>query len=329
MSAQPSLPCVAIGSLGGTVSMQATAPGQGVTPQLDCQALLAALPQLEGLARFTTASLCLLPSPSLSFCSLLQILAWAQQQVEAGAHAVVLTQGTDTLEETGYFLDLLWPFDAPLVLTGAMRPASHPGADGPANLLAAVQVALADTSRGRGVLVVIHEQIHRAAEVRKCASLALAAFDSPGVGPAGEVVEGLPVYRHAPTRRHTLPVPARTTHRVALLEACLDADTALLQAVADQGYDGLVVAGFGAGHVSAQWADCMAVIARQLPVIVATRTGSGATARATYGFAGSEIDLQAKGMQMAGALCPRKCRILLWLLLGMADTPQLSEWLAR
>lgn len=329
MNTQSTLPRVAIGSLGGTVSMQAAAPGQGVTPQLDCQALLSALPQLGGLARFTSASLCLLPSPSLSFCSLLEVLAWAQRQVEEGAQAVVLTQGTDTLEESAYFLDLLWPFDAPLVLTGAMRPASHPGADGPANLLAAVQVALADTSRGRGALVVMHEQIHRAAEVRKCASLALAAFDSPGAGPTGQLVEGLPIYRHGPLRRRTLPVPARTSQRVALLEACLDADTTLLQAVADQGYDGLVVAGFGAGHVSAQWAECMAVIARQLPVIVATRTGNGATARATYGFVGSEIDLQTRGMQMAGALCPRKCRILLWLLLGMPDTTPLSEWLAR
>jgi L-asparaginase len=329
MSPRSTLPRIAIGSLGGTLSMQAGVPGQGITPTLDCAALLAGLPQLATLARIDSATLCLMPSPSLGFQALLEALAWAKAQVEQGARAVVLTQGTDTLEEAAYFLDLLWPCEAPLVLTGAMRAASHPGADGPANLLAAVQAALADSSRGRGVLVVINEQIHLARQVRKTASLAMAAFESPGTGPEGEMVEGSARYQHAPSPRQVLPVPATMARRVALLEACLDADTALLQALPGLGYDGLVVAGFGAGHVSAAWAEALTVLAAQMPVIVATRTGSGSTARATYGFVGGEIDLQAKGMHMAGTLCPRKCRLLLWLLLSNAALPQLDDWLAR
>ncbi|WP_369990134.1 asparaginase [Pseudomonas xanthosomatis] len=327
MIPQTTPPRIAIASLGGTVSMQAGGPGQGVTPKLGSDALLATLPQLAALAQVDTATLCLLPSPSLGFQALLDALAWATRQVQQGAQGVVLTQGTDTLEEAAYFLDLLWPHDAPLVLTGAMRAASHPGADGPANLLAAVQVALASSSRRRGVLVVINDQVHHARQVRKTASLAMGAFESPGSGPAAEVVEGQARYHHAPAPRRVLPVPPHRAHRVALLEACLDADTALLQALPGLGYSALVVAGFGAGHVSATWAEAMAAVAEHMPVIVASRTGSGATARATYGFAGGEIDLQTKGMHMAGPLCPRKCRILLWLLLGNSALPQLDDWL--
>lgn len=323
------LPRLSIGSLGGTVSMQAAAPGHAVRPTLGCDEQLAKVPQLRHMADVEVATLGLLPSASLGFAALLDVLAWARSEVERGVQGVILTQGTDTLEETAYFLDLLWPFDVPLVMTGAMRAASQPGNDGPANLLSAAQVALAQGSRGRGVLVVMNDQVHCAAKVRKTASLALAAFESPGCGRVGDVVEGAVVYRQPPGLRNVLPLPHRIEHRVALLEVCLDADTALLQAVAPLGYEGLVIAAFGAGHVSGSWAALLDQLASALPVIVATRTGSGSTARATYEFAGAEIDLQRKGVHMAGQLCPRKCRILLWLLLGTGEQPALQSWLSQ
>lgn len=238
MSEHSSLPRLSIATLGGTVSMRLGTVGDGVTPSLDCERQLLQVPQLREMAQLNVASLCLLPSASLGFATLLEVLAWARGEVERGAQALVLSQGTDSLEETAYFLDLLWPFDAPLVMTGAMRSASQPGNDGPANLLAAAQVALAQDSRGRGVLVVMNDQVHCAARVRKTASLAMAAFESPGCGPLGDVVEGVVLYRHPPGRREVLPLPYRTDQRVALLEACLDADTALLQAVAALGYEG-------------------------------------------------------------------------------------------
>lgn len=329
MNAKSCLPRLSLGCLGGTVSMRSELPGKGVTPQLGGDELLAGVPQLGVLAEISTVTLCLLPSASLSFRIMLDVLAWARGEVERGAQAVVLTQGTDTIEESAYFLDLLWPFDIPLVMTGAMRSASHPGNDGPANLLAAVQVALAVKSQGRGVLVVLNDQIHLAARVRKTASLALAAFESPGWGPDGILVEGQVIYRSPPVPRKVMPLPQHHEQRVALLDACLDADSALLQALPELGYEGLVVAGFGAGHVSIAWSHALARIAQDMPVIVATRTGNGPTASATYGFVGAEIDLLGKGMHMAGALCPRKCRILLWLLIGQGNQTALPSWLAH
>lgn len=316
MTRRHDLPNLSIGSLGGTVSMQAYEPGEGVMPRLNCTDLLAAIPQLRGLARISATTLCLLPSASLDFVQLIDVLRWARAQVEEGANAVVLTQGTDSLEEVAYFLDLLWTYDTPLVLTGAMRAPGQAGADGPANLLSAVQVALAVSSRGRGVQVVMNDQVHAAARVRKIDSLSMAAFASPGFGPDGVMVEGQPCYLREPALRTVLPEPQRADHKVALLEACLAADTSLLECLEAAGYEGVVIAGFGAGHVSSEWASSLATIAARMPVIVASRTGCGPTAQASYGFAGGEMDLQTKGVHLAGFLCPRKCRVLLWLLLG-------------
>lgn len=145
MTAQKKLPTLAIASLGGTVSMKNDALAGGVKPALGCGMQVAQVPELRNMALLVLETLALLPSASLSFLSLLDVFAWAKTQIEAGAVAIVMTQGTDSLEETAYFLDLIWPFDAPVVMTGAMRSASQPGHDGPANLLAAVQVALLET----------------------------------------------------------------------------------------------------------------------------------------------------------------------------------------
>ncbi|MDP9689590.1 UNVERIFIED_ORG: L-asparaginase [Pseudomonas mohnii] len=321
------LPKLAIAALGGTVSMQARNAGEGVIPTVSGETLLASVPQLTTLARVTVETLGLLPSASLDFELLLTVLSWAEFQIKQGAVGVVLIQGTDTLEETAVFFDYLWPHDAPLVLTGAMRSAAQPGAEGPANLLDACRVALSENSRRRGVQVVMNGEIHQARSVRKTDSLALQAFTSPVVGPTGLIMEDRVHYLRAPAQRRVLPLPHQTTQKVAMLEASLSADTLFLESTLTLGYDGLVIAGFGAGHVSQSWATVIEHVAESIPVIIATRTGSGSTAQASYGFNGSEMDLIRKGASMAGFLCPRKARVLLWLLLGCQRQHELSRYL--
>ena len=323
------LPKLAIAALGGTVSMKARHAGEGVIPTVSGETLLASIPELALLAEVSVETLGLLPSASLDFECLLSVLSWANFQIKQGATGVVITQGTDTLEETATFFNYLWDHDAPLILTGAMRSAAQAGADGPANLLDACRVALASSSRQRGVQVVMNGQIHSASAVRKTDSLALLAFASPIVGPVGLLVEETVRYLRPPTPRDVLPLPVQTTQRIALLEASLSADSLLLENVVGLGYAGLVIAGFGAGHVSASWADGIETIAQKIPVIVATRTGSGATARSTYGFDGGEIDLTRRGALMAGFLCPRKARILLWLLVGCHRQDELADHLSK
>lgn len=321
------LPKLAIAALGGTVSMQARNVGEGVIPTVSGETLLASIPELTPLARVTVETLGLLPSASLDFEFLLSVLSWANFQIKQGAVGVVITQGTDTLEETATFFDHLWDHEEPLVLTGAMRSAAQPGADGPANLLDACRVALAEDSRLRGVQVVMNGQTHPACRVRKTDSLAVQAFSSPVFGPAGILVENAVRYVRPPAQRTVLPLPQQTTQKVAMLEASLSADTLFLENILELGYDGLVIGGFGAGHVSQSWAEVIENIAKKIPVIIATRTGSGSTAQSSYGFIGGEMDLIRKGASMAGFLCPRKARVLLWLLIGCQRQDELARYL--
>ncbi|GAA3668134.1 asparaginase [Lentzea roselyniae] len=291
---------VAVASLGGTITMT----GSGaVSPTLGAKDLV------QGLEVGEIATLATTPGASLTFTTLLEAFDWANEQVSRGAQGVVIIQGTDTLEETAYFFDCLWPHEEPLVVTGAMRHPGLPGADGPANLAAAVAVASAPGSGGRGALLVLNDEIHAARWVRKSHSSLPSAFES-FPGPLGLVVEGRPHYFHPAHRLPALPRP-QDVPAVPLVEATLDDDGSLLDWL---NVGGVVVAATGVGHVSEGMAE--AISRARFPVVVATRTGAGTTFRATYGFSGSESDLIARGAVMAGWLCPRKARVLLRLTLG-------------
>ncbi len=291
---------VAVASLGGTITMT----GSGtVAPTLGAQDLVG------GLEVGEIATLATIPGASLTFATLLEAFDWADRQASGGARGVVIIQGTDTLEETAYFFDCLWQHEEPIVVTGAMRHPGLPGADGPANLAAAVAVAGAANSRGRGCLLVLNDEIHAARWVRKAHSSLLDAFTS-FPGPLGLVIEGAPRFFHPAHQQPALPRPLDVP-TVPLIEATLDDDGALLDWL---NVGGVVVAATGVGHVSAAMAD--AISRAQFPVVVATRAGAGTTFQNTYGFTGSEADLIKRGAVMAGWLCPRKARVLLRLALG-------------
>jgi L-asparaginase len=311
-------PCLAVGSLGGTITMtRDDGDGRGVTPSLTVADLLAAVPGLANSTELLTRTLATAPGASLGFAEVLAAMDWARQAVDDGAAAAVLVQGTDTLEETSYLLDLHWDREQPLVLTGAMRSPRQPGADGPANILAASAVATAPSSRGLGVLVTINDEVHAARRVRKSDATAPDAFTSAPFGPLARIHEGAVVYANRPRRWAALPRPTGThVPRVALLEASLGDDGALLEAVCDAGYDGVVLSAFGAGHVSATMAEAVSAAVEHVPVLLTSRTGSGSVLSRTYGFTGSEQDLLARGVVSAGWLDAHKARILLWSLIA-------------
>lgn len=311
-------PVISVGALGGTIAMSQAHPGAGATPSLDAAALVAEVPDLATLATIRATSLRNEPSASIDVAAVLEALAWARAEVDAGATGLVLTHGTDTLEETAYLLDLLWDRDAPLVLTGAMRAFDQPGTDAAANLLAATRAALGDPSRGRGVLVVLNEEIHLASRVTKASSTGPEAFESPGFGPAGQLVEGRLRYAAPPApRRAPLPAPPPGPVDVVLIEAPLADDGRAVRALVAAGFAGVVVDGSGMGHVAAATADVLeAAVGQGVAVVVASRTLRGGTGRATYGYRGSEMDLLARGAVMAGELSGRKARLLLHVLLA-------------
>jgi len=309
---------VAIASLGGTITMTSTsADGQGARPSLTAEQLIAAVPVLAEVADLAATTLNTLPGASLAFPDVIGGLNWARTEVDRGADGAVLIQGTDTIEETAYLLDLFWDRSAPLIVTGAMRSPQTPGADGPANLNAGVRVASADASRDRGVLVVMNDEIHAARWVRKTRASGAGAFESPSFGPVGQLDEDQAVYGGVAAERRPLSLPEPfVAPRVALLETYLGDDGELLEAVADRGFQGVVLAGYGVGHVSSTVAAIVGKVARAIPVVFASRTGAGSTHRNTYGFDGSESDLIARGAIPAGWLDARKARVLLACLLA-------------
>ena len=315
-------------SLGGTIAMS-SGSGRGVEPRLTGAELVAAVPALSEVASVEAESFRQLPGAHLTFDDLTALADRIDDEVARGVDGVVVTQGTDTLEETSYFVDLLLDVDAPVVFTGAMRNPTLPGADGPANLLASVQVAASNEARGHGVLVVLNDEIHAARFVAKRHSTLPSAFTS-SVGPIGWVTEGRPRIPVSLPGSGTIPRAASSSVRVGLITVVLDDDPATLTAAMGAGLDGLVVEALGGGHVPATLVDALAAAAKQMPVILTSRTGRGETLRETYGFAGSETDLIERGLIPGGPLDGPKARVLLTALLrGGADMGAVRDAFAK
>lgn len=298
-------------ALGGTIAM-----AHGQAPSLGASDLVAALPGLADV-ELEAHDFRALPGASLRLEDLAAVVAAAHERVAAGIDGVVITQGTDTIEESAFAMDLWWRAAAPLVVTGAMRNPTQAGADGPANVLAAVATAAAPEASGLGCLVVLADEIHAAERVRKTHTTSPGAFRSPDTGPIGYLAEGRPRFLTRPAaRRAPLPAPVRPPSevRTAVVPMLLGDDGVLLRACGS--LDGLVVAGFGVGHVPEVLVEPLAALAGRMPVVLASRVGAGPVLAATYAFAGSESDLVGHGLIGAGALDCYKARVLLHLLLA-------------
>ncbi|MCU0984082.1 MAG: asparaginase [Acetobacteraceae bacterium] len=289
--------------------------GGGIAPKLGAAELVAAVPALAEVAEIEARSPFRLPSPSLGAD---QVVAVAQEIMAGfalGFDGAVVVQGTDTIEESAFLLDVLVPGDRPVVVTGAMRGADAPGADGPANLLSACILAASAEARGLGTLAVLNYDIHAARFVQKSHTALPSAFLSPLVGPLGAMIERRPRIYARVARAPTLDAALGPPRPVALLKWAMGDDGRLLQAVPDLGYAGLVVEGMGAGHVPAPVAPLLGAVAARIPVVLASRAMTGPVFTHTYGYDGGEIDLIARGLIPAGHLSGLKARLLLGLAL--------------
>jgi L-asparaginase len=296
--------------LGGTISMSGHSGGAVV--RLGADELVAAVPQLAALdVRILSEQFRSLPSAALSFDDIVELVGTAGARDVDG---VVVVQGTDTLEETAYLIDLLWTSDVPVVVTGAMRNPSLAGADGPANLLAAVTVAASDAFRGQGALVVFSDEVHAARFARKAHSTSPATFASPNAGPIGHVIEGVARVVTRVERGSTYQLDGSVRARVPIVSVAMDDGGEVLVGLAER-CDGVVVAALGAGHVPPGLAEPLGALAQAMPVVLTSRTGAGSVLTHTYGYVGSETDLRQRGLIIGGLLDPAKARVLLRVLL--------------
>lgn len=231
------------------------------------------------------------------------------------AEAVVVTHGTDTLEETAFFLDLVTPLGSPVVLVGAMRPSNAPGADGPANLIEAIRVAIDPASANRGVLVVLNDAVHAARSVRKAHTSEVDAFRSSAGGPIGMASASSVHYfgsAAAPGVCGAYRLPENyVLPRIGVLYAHVDMDALAVDALVQQKVTGIVLAGVGDGNAPSAVLGALAGAAQQGIVVVrSTRVEEGFVNRNV------EIDDDRLGFVIARDLSPQKSRILLQLLIA-------------
>jgi len=314
------LPRIALFALGGTIASVPKKDGGEATPTLSAEALLDVVPQLRSVANISATTFTQTASGDLTLKIIHDLFSNILKALDDGVDGIVVTQGTDTLEETAYLLDLFSSDDRPIVVTGAMRNPGLAGPDGPANLLAAVQVAASIAARGLGALVVFADQIHLARYVRKTHSTFVHTFKSPNLGPVGWLVEGTVRIPLIPRSRTTV---IRLNERgidklpkVAQIKVGLDDDLSLLRNIETSAYGGFVIESMGGGHLPSWNVEFLGLLAQKLPVVFASRTGSGPIYSSTYGFPGSETDLLNHGLLSAGILDGNKARLLLILLLA-------------
>jgi L-asparaginase len=307
---------IAVLTTGGTVAMRDRLEAGGAVPELGARDLTSLLPR--GAPEIVLEEVCNLPSSHFTVETLWHIRDRVAAQMDAPeVDGVVVTHGTDTLEETAYLLDLTVPGEKPVVLTGAMRTASDVGPDGPANIWAAVRVAAADASRGLGALVVLNDEIHAARFVTKTDTLSPATFQSPGWGPLGRV-EGDRVHVTCRVERELLACP-RLEERVVLLKLTVGMEAHALEDALARGARGVVLEGLGGGRIPPWWLSAIErALADGVVVVVASRCPSGRVWDA-YGYPGGHRSLEALGCLFAAGLNGQKARIRLMVVLGAAQ----------
>lgn len=309
---------------GGTIAMRPAEPGGAAVPADSGEDLVAAVPELEAIADVEVLSLYNVPSPHMNparWVGVQQAVTAALARDEVAG--VIVTHGTDVLEETAWFLDLTVTSDKPVVLTGAMRDAASRDFDGPRNLLAAARVCVDAGSRGRGTMLVMNDTIHAARDVRKGHTLR-GDFTSGRPGVLGVINRDEVTFWRQATRGQHIALAVDPEHaalpRVDIVTMYPGADGHAVDAAVAAGARGIVVTALGAGNVNPAMAEALAAaMDAGVVVVISTRVATG-TVAPVYGYPGGGADLAEAGALFAGDLSPQKARILLMLSLQQDRT---------
>ncbi len=318
LGAQDSLPAVHVIATGGTIS---NTGGERLTGE----ELVKSLPGIERIARVTVEQFTNVASGSITHANWRDLALRINElyRTRPELRGIVVTHGTDTMEETAYFLDLTVASCNPVIVTGAMRQATAIGADGTATLFDAISTAASPAAARRGTMVLLNDEIFAARDVTKIHTTRPDAFDSPTRGPLGDVTRRVEFYhpasRTACAQAEFAVTPTMVFPRVDVVYTYLGADSVVVQALVDAGAKGIVVAGAGAGATTpAQGAALRRARERGVAIVTASRTGSGSVG----GGGGGRGGQPGQGAQLgAGDLTPQKARIRLMLALVQSTDP--------
>jgi L-asparaginase len=254
-----------------------------------------------------------LPSPHITPKHMLQLAKEIEKNL-SHYEGIVITHGTDTLEETAYFLDLVIETEKPIILTGAMRSSNEIGSDALYNLISSLRVAVENEAANKGVLVVMNDEIHTAKNVTKTSTSNVATFQSPQYGPIGIVTKEAILFHHTVLTRYTYPVQS-ISKTVYLLKAYAGMDASIIQAINQSNPDGLVIEALGQGNLPKEMVEALeGMIHRNIPVIIVSRCYQGIV-QATYSYEGGGSSLQSMGMILANGLNGPKARLKLLIAL--------------
>ena len=312
---------------GGTIAMKLDEKTDGLVPAVSGDDLIKAVPALKDVCKVEVHEFSNVPSgyitPKMMF-DLAHICDDFCADPEVAG--VVITHGTDTMEETCYMLSLTAKTNKPIVTTGAMRGASDTGPDGPANILAAVRTAACPDAVGRGAMLVMNDEIHSAERVAKGHTTSCSTFISPGWGPIGHVYFDKVVFGFRPDKIEKI-YPQHIVDDVALVKVCTGMDDYILRCLADKPVDGIVVEAYGCGNVQPAVKNGIEYArSKGIPVILTSRVFAGRVAE-VYSYLGSAKSMADSNIIMSGELSGQKARIKLICALGITkDVNKLQKY---
>jgi L-asparaginase len=311
---------------GGTISMRIDPASGAAVPSMTAADIVAQVPSLGAVADFEIEEFSRLPGPHVTPDGMWRLARRASAWLERpDIDGLVITHGTDTIEETAFLLDLVLTSDKPVILVGAIKTISDPSWDGPANLIAAVRVAATDAARGLGVLVVMDDHVFPAREVRKLHTESSGSFSTPEFGPLGAVDGTRVVIRRRPIARplwrdHDAEPGLRVQRldtRVALIQAYTGMDDFLIRALIGHETRGLALVAFGRGNVPPPVVPVVAdAVKAGMLVTVSSRSMAGRV-EARYGYEGGGLQLKDAGAILAGDLSGAQARLLQMVALGL------------
>lgn len=301
---------------GGTISMKVDERIKAAVPGLTGEEIMAMVTGIEGVAQIENYSFSSLPSPHVTPNVMLELSKFIQKLVDRDdIDGVVITHGTDTLEETALFLDLTVDTVKPVVITGAMRSSSELGYDGPFNLATSICTAISEEAKNRGVLVCFNGELNSSREVTKTNSMSLNAFQTPNFGPIGIVDNDKVIFYRKCVPSIKLKVETLEKD-VALVKCVAGMDSSYLEFLIDKGINGIVIEALGRGNVPPKMVSGIdKALSKGVPVVVVSRCYEGRVFE-SYGYEGGGMDLRRRGVIFGDNMPGQKARIKLMIALN-------------